>query len=374
MPSPEAPSRVPVLAWWRAWAVQHLAWRIWFSHALAVLAALACVRLGTPLPWLIGPLLVTASLSVMGWRGRSTYSLRNVGQWSIGTALGLYFTPQVMAVLLAHAWAIAVGIAWAVAIGLLFAAVLYRLHPTGGPDAPATAFFAGAIGGASEMTLLAQRHKGRGDLVAAAHSVRVLLVVVIIPFGFQFAGVKGLDTLPPAASTVHAGGLSVLVALTIVGALLARRVRSPNPALLGPLAVTLLLTAGGLELSALPTWVINTGQVFIGVSLGAQFSREFLHGAPRWLAASVLGTLVLMVACAAFAWVLARFTGLHPLVVLLGTSPGGIAEMCLTAKALQIGVPVVTAFHVTRMVAIVLLADPLFRWMQWRWGAGEAVG
>jgi len=48
--------------------------------------------------------------------------------------------------------------------------------------------------------------------------------------------------------------------------------------------------------------------------------------------------------------------------VLLGTSPGGIAEMCITAKVLQLGVPVVTAFHVTRMAAVVLLAGPLYRW------------
>ena len=49
------------------------------------------------------------------------------------------------------------------------------------------------------------------------------------------------------------------------------------------------------------------------------------------------------------------------LVDAVASVPGGIAEMCLTAKALQLGVPVVTAFHVTRMVAVVLLAGPLFR-------------
>jgi hypothetical protein len=48
--------------------------------------------------------------------------------------------------------------------------------------------------------------------------------------------------------------------------------------------------------------------------------------------------------------------------VLLGTSPGGIAEMCITAKVLQLGVPVVTAFHVTRYVAVVVLTAPLYRW------------
>nr|WP_256387515.1 AbrB family transcriptional regulator [Polaromonas sp. A23] len=37
--------------------------------------------------------------------------------------------------------------------------------------------------------------------------------------------------------------------------------------------------------------------------------------------------------------------------VALGTSPGGNAEMAITAKVLQLGVPVVTAFQVCRLVA-----------------------
>lgn len=42
-------------------------------------------------------------------------------------------------------------------------------------------------------------------------------------------------------------------------------------------------------------------------------------------------------------------------VLILGMTPGGIAEMSLTAKALQLGTPIVTAFQVTRMVAVVLV-------------------
>ena len=67
--------------------------------------------------------------------------------------------------------------------------------------------------------------------------------------------------------------------------------------------------------------------------------------------------------CAGFAWLLAWVTGLQWATVLLGTSPGGIAEMAITAKVLQLGVPVVTAFHVTRLAAVLLLAEPLWRWM-----------
>ena len=50
-------------------------------------------------------------------------------------------------------------------------------------------------------------------------------------------------------------------------------------------------------------------------------------------------------------------------------SRSGIAEMSLTARVLHLGVPIVTAFHVTRMVALVLLIGPLFR----RWGSQTAL-
>jgi hypothetical protein len=48
--------------------------------------------------------------------------------------------------------------------------------------------------------------------------------------------------------------------------------------------------------------------------------------------------------------------------MVLGTSPGGIAEMAITAKVLQLGVPVVTAFQVCRLVAVLVLVEPLYRW------------
>ena len=59
---------------------------------------------------------------------------------------------------------------------------------------------------------------------------------------------------------------------------------------------------------------------------------------------------------------LAWATGLPWVTLLLGTSPGGITEMAITAKVLQLGVPVVTAFQVCRLVAVLVLAEPLYRW------------
>ena len=88
--------------------------------------------------------------------------------------------------------------------------------------------------------------------------------------------------------------------------------------------------------------------------------------APRWLFTVAAGTVAMIAASGGFALVLARWADVHPATLMLDTSPGGIAEMCITAKVLQLGVPIVTAFHVTRMAAVVLLAGPLFRWTQRR--------
>jgi len=332
--------------------------RIALTLALALAAALLFQWLRTPLPWIIGPLLATAAFGMAGVRLAASNRLRNVGQWMIGIALGLYFTPEVVALLARLAPVLLAGVAWALLIGFAFYRLLLRIE---GQDR-ATPFFAAAIGGASEMAVLAERHGGRIDRVAAAHSLRVLLVVVLIPFGYQALGVQGVDTALPAVQEVRPLGLIVLLAASAAGMALLSRLGTPNPWVLGALAVTALITAFGFELSSLPRWASNAGQLFIGVALGARFTPEFARAAPRWLAGVALGTLGMIVASACFAWVMAGIAGLHPATVLLGTSPGGIAEMCITAKVLQLGVPVVTAFHVTRYVAVVMLTAPLYRW------------
>jgi membrane AbrB-like protein len=160
---------------------------------------------------------------------------------------------------------------------------------------------------------------------------------------------------------VHGPGLAGLVAASGLGILVLRRLGAPNPFVLGSLASTLLLTASGASWSGLPAWASPAAQLAIGVSLGSRFAPEFVRSAPRWLGAVALGTLVMLALTAGAAWVLSRWMMIHPATALLATGPGGIAEMAITAKVLQLGVPVVTAFQVVRYVAVLTLTPILFR-------------
>lgn len=338
-------------------------WRpVLLTLLLGLAAALLCEWLRTPLPWMIGPLLAVAAARMMGADLRAPSQARNAGQWAIGTSLGLYFTPDVVAKLVEFSPYVIAGSLFALVLGTAGALMLRRTTGV----AFKTAFFSTAIGGASEMANLAERNGARIDQVAAAHSLRVLLVVVIVPALFQYGGIHGLDTYIPGPRTVDALGLAALIAITVAFALVMNRLNLPNPFVIGTLIAAAALTASGIELSAIPTSMSHAGQLLIGVSLGVRFSREFLHTAPRFLGGVALYTLLALVISALFGWGLAALSGAHPATVILGTTPGGIAEMCITAKVLELGVPLVTAFHVIRMAFVVLCTGPLYHWLKHR--------
>ncbi len=349
-PSPRpqpSPPRSPRLAGWRQIAPTLLVAAVagWLAQALAL-----------PLPWMIGPLFAVAGLRMGDWGLRPLPGGRQAGQWAIGTALGLYFSPEVVAQLGAHAALVAAAALAALAIGLACALFTRRFA---GVDAP-TAFFASLPGGASEMATLADRFGGAVDRIAAAHALRVMMVVSLVPFALSFAGAHGADLYAPLAREVDAARFPLLVAASLAGVALFRLLRIANGWVLGPLLGVALATGAGLELSALPAWVVNGGQLLIGCSLGCRFSREFFRAAPRFMAVAALSAALSIVLGFALAALLGTLAEIPLATLALATAPGGVAEMCITAKVLQLGVPLVTVCHVLRVVVLTLAAQWTF--------------
>ncbi len=349
--------------------------QVWATLLAALAAAGLCVWLHTPIPWMLGPLLVTALASMAGLPTRSHDGLRNAGQAVVGAALGLYFTPQVTALVVSLWWAVLWAIVWALGLGAAFAAWLQHRHrhelASLSPRARrATTWFASAIGGASEMTQLSERAHARTDLVAAAHTLRLMMVVLSVPFAMQWAqsqwGLQVDESLRMGTRAVDWLGLACLALACAAGAALLVLLRRTNPWFMGPLLASMALTMASVQWSAIPGGVTNAAQLAVGVSLGVRFRKAFLYTAPRWLVSVALGTVMMMALSALLGVAMAWLTGLHPATLILGTVPGGIAEMAITAKVLQLGVPVVTAFQVSRLVAVLLLVAPLFAWLERR--------
>ncbi len=329
----------------------------------AVVAGYVFSRLRTPIPWMLGPLCTVAALRVAGAPVLAPRGARQAGQWVIGTALGLYFTPQVVREV-AGWWPLLVaGALFAIVVGYgagLALSSLARIDRT-------TGIFASVPGGAAEMSVLGERFGARVDRVAAAQSLRILIVVIVVPAAYALTGLHGADIYVPGTTLFSPAGFPLLMLATAVGGVAATWIGVPNPFVLGSLAVAIPLTASEINLSAMPTLATNAGQCLLGCALGSRFQPDFLRGAPRFVAAVTLTVAATIVVSAVFGVALARLSGLHPATLVLGTAPGGIAEMCITAKVLQLGVPLVTAFHVTRVVVLLLATAPLFsRVRAWR--------
>lgn len=325
--------------------------------SIGVVAAMSLQWLNAPLPWMIGPLFATALARMSGIEIAWPVGLLETGQLTVGATLGLYFTPAVVVALPSFLGPIALGALFSIVLGAICA---WLLHMLSGVDRT-TAFFAMASGGVSEMANQGERQGAKVDRIAASHSLRAIMVVSIIPFLLSLQDVHGNDTFIPSVTAVSSSGLLILMSLVVIGAFLFKFMNTPNAFVLGPLLVATVITASGINLSAIPDWMIRASQLLIGISLGARFSPDFVHTAPRYLASVACCTVFAIICCAAFSLGLSSVSDIHSATAFLATSPGGIAEMCITARNLQLGVPIVTAFHVARLIVQVVSIGPLFR-------------
>jgi len=339
--------------------------RVLCTLVAGYVAALVCVALRTPIPWMIGPLLITAGLSIFGVKTLSWNPLRNGAQWAIGAALGLYFTPHVTTLVISLWWLVILSIAWSLAMGYCYGLWLYWYNAPRFPKLDrTTAYFASVVGGASEMTLLAEREHARTDLVASAHTLRVLIVTVTVPFAVKWIGWHGLDITPPHNYQFSVMGFFTLALLTGFGAVAMKILGRSNAWFIGSLIVSIALAINEVELSSVPSWLTNAAQIVIGISLGVRFRPEFIHSAPRWLFSVAIGTFAMMAMCALASFGLSNLISLPVATIILASAPGGIAEMAITAKVMQLGVAIVTALQACRIIAVLFLAEPLYRYLK----------
>jgi len=334
--------------------------------AVGALAGYACERLHTPIPWMLGPLFTIAFLRVAGADLEVPLPARYAGQWIIGTSLGLYFTPHVVHEVAGLWYLLAAGAAFAIALGYVSGIALARLANLD----RTTGIFASVPGGAAEMATLGERFGGRMDRIAAAQSLRILIVVGTVPAAITALGIHGADVYVQGAKSFDLAGLALLMAATFAMSAVFLRIGLPNAFVLGSLAVAIPLTALEVNLSSMPPVVSNAGQCLLGCALGSRFQPDFMRGAHRFVGAVTLTVLLSIALAAAFGVALAWLARQNPATLVLGNAPGGIAEMCITAKVLQLGVPLVTAFHVTRLVVLLLSTPVVFvharRWYRAR--------
>lgn len=332
----------------------HNTW--WATPLVGLCGAVLASHAGWPLPWITGALLAVILTRCLGWRIEEVPHGRTSGQLIIAISIGLHLTSPVVAEIARHFLLIACVSFLMLALALLGIAVMQRQYR----DLP-TVFFAFMPANFSEMIQLGLRYQANTTRIAAAHSMRMVLIVLCVPALLFFSS----DMQAPAIATAPASDWPVIALLQAGGVLAAlawKRCRLPNPWMFGPMLLAGLSTLAFDLALAMPSELSHYGQLMIGCSLGSFIDRDFFRDAPGFLLRVTLFILAMILCTFALAWALALFSDLPVRTLALGMMPGSSTEMYLTAEALQLAVGVVTAMQITRLVVVMLLAEPIYRY------------
>ena len=332
------------------------------TYVVAIVAGYAAMRLHVPLPWMMGALLATAAQALCGRRPPVLPVGRRVGQMMIGIGVGLTFSREAAMAVLSNLPAMTAAALLTMAAGVAIAQLLARMT---GVDR-LTAVMSSVPGGPADMANLAERYGGDPLTVALAQTFRIALIVTCIPPAMILAGITGHeDPASIAAIPFSPVGLAILTLAAAAAIVVLNRLGLANAWFLAPLLLIGGLTAGGVRLSGMPFELVAIAQVLLGVSLGTTFDRRFLMRSPRLLGATVVCSVLLLAGCGGIAALLSALTGLPLASLAVALAPGGLPEMVLTAKVLHLGVPMVTAFHVERVVLTLLLAPHIVAAVAW---------
>ncbi|HYC03815.1 MAG TPA: AbrB family transcriptional regulator [Azospirillaceae bacterium] len=326
-------------------------------------------RLHLPLAFLIGAMVATTAASMAGLRTAVPARLRDLMVAILGVLLGSGFSPAMIERLDEWALSLAGLLVYVAAAG---AAGMLYLRRVAGQD-PVTAYFAAMPGGFSEMVLMGGALGGDERVISLSHSLRIMLVVMTVPFWFQLtAGTEGpardwsLQGLGPGLAELPWTDAALLAACGLA-AFPAKRLGIPAGILVGPMLASAALHLADVTAGKPPGLLVAAAQIVIGASIGGRFAGVAIGTVLRAARVALGLTALLLALTVALAWALHAVTGLPLPALILAYAPGGLAEMSLVALALHIDPAFVATHHIVRIMLVILLAPAAFRLLRRRW-------
>ena len=348
---------------------QHNLLNVTFLYIAALACGYVMSLLHVPLPWMIGPLVLAAIVSLSGKRPAIPWITRPIGQLVVAASVGLFFTPAALTAVSEQITLMIVVAVLTIVAGFIAGLVLMRLAHID----VISASLASIPGGPVEMAALATRHSADPGIVAFAQILRIALLVMIIPP--LLVALNGEVADPASALSdgpVDYPGALLLLAVALGGGIFLKLIRMTTPFFLGPLAASAVAAAMMLPISAPPYFVLAGAQVLLGVWLGCMFKRELFTRSPILIVAVLVSTAVLLFLTAVMALVISSMSDIEWQTMVLATAPGSVTEMSLTAKLLDQEVALVTAYHILRIFIILPLVPLIFARLAKRSGRSPA--
>lgn len=337
-------------------------WRRWVLLAtLTGGASVGMALLSVPSPALFAGLVVATVLALAGRTPRTVpAAATTAAQAAIGVVIGVLAEPDTLAGLTRSWGPVVVVTAGTLAVSMAAGLLLGLRRGV----SPLTGMLALTAGGASGLVAISHGLGGDERVVAVVQYLRVGIVTATMPVvaAVAFGAAAGGGPQVAAAAAPWWAGTALLVGAGTVGTGLARLVRVPAGALLGPMVVAIVLNLAGLTAGATPPeLLVEAAYAVIGWQAGARFTRESLRTVLGMLPLAAGLILGIIGVCAGLGLLLSRLTGASLLEGYLATTPGGVYAVLATAISAGGDITFVVAVQVLRVIVMLLVAPALAR-------------
>ncbi|MBU8693969.1 AbrB family transcriptional regulator [Bacillus altitudinis] len=342
---------------------------------------------GMSIGWMIGTLMTAAFIAMrrpalFQRKGKNTLRIHSrwllLGQFILGIELGQKMNMKVLHIFAENWLPVSFMLVFSILLAMLSGFVLWKLSKTD----MLTSFVGTAPGGLSAMPGIAQEVGANTAVVSLVQTIRVLMVVLTIPFTVFYLNTKSQSDVVVAQGSAFSSGVFTIsniswTAALILGAWLmsrlAVRLHFPAPWLIGSMLGVAALQVGAGALTGhdlIPYWPAQANiasQVFLGATIGAKMNKQMFVGLKNTLIVAVVSSAGLIAATVLSSIAIAEITGISVITAILAFSPGGIAEMATTAVTLHEDSTFVVAVQVVRIILVIAMLPPFFRFLHHVW-------
>jgi membrane AbrB-like protein len=329
---------------------------------LAAMGGFLFFTIHSPLPWTLGPLVITLLWKTL--RKRTVHwprSIRNTGLIFLGYAMGSPFTIQVGHQILEQLPGMLMATFATMTISLLVGWFTSRRTGVG----IINGLIGSVPGGLSQMAVICEEIDGADVAVVTLMQItRVLTVVFIVPM-LAIYGLSNNSTPIPlfaAGASINYAAFLPFAIVCILSPQLAKLLKVPTPYLMGPTLGTISLIIGGYDAPHLPQYLTALAQIAIGIRMGADITFDGLKNWKSIVLYTFGGVLLVITMSLGVDYALTKFYSISFLTAFISTAPGGITEMGLTAMTVHADVSLVVAYQLFRLLSMLILGIPVIRW------------
>lgn len=337
--------------------------RLLLTIAVGMVGGVIALKLHVPAGALIGSMIVAAVMNVAFETAYMPASWKFYTQVSTGAYLGAKISRadlRGLKIILRPAVILAVVmLLFTVAVGLL----ICRISDL----TPATALFAVAPAGITDMTLASMEFDSEPSIVALIQTVRIVFTICMLPSMIKLIErhTKSHPNPSPASKAEEQAPVPSKkkksldeIALTLVIALIFGRLGKLAGIPAGAITCSMIGAAAFNLLTDhayMPLRLRQFIQFFAGALIGCTVGREqviqMLHIWKVVLIAIIGYTLLDLVA----AWVIHRHTEMDIITALFSSAPGGLTDMALIAEDMGADSIKIAGMHTLRLIGVVIL-------------------